>query len=288
MPMRSVISASRRTDLPAFYLPWLLDAIRNRVVHVANPHNRTQVRRVSLDAVDVAWFVFWSRNYSAWLRHREAFSEYKCAFHFTITSGDPLMEPSVPTVDAALRQVEQLAQHYGGERVFWRYDPIIHWRESSGAVRTNHHLDTFGRLARELGTMGVKQCTMSFAQYYAKVRLRMKQRGIAPVEPSDDVKLSIATELRDIATANGISLSSCCSTLPAGVTGIDSAKCIDGSLLTRLGGEPVSVARNATRDGCSCTKSIDIGDYQQQPCAHGCLYCYANPENAARSQSDDR
>jgi hypothetical protein len=288
MPMRSVISASRRTDIPAFYMPWLLDAVRNRAVHVANPYNRTQVRRVSLDPMEVAWFVFWSRNYAALLRHREAFSEYKCAFHFTITSGDPLMEPSVPTVDSALRQTEQLARHYGGERVFWRYDPIVHWRDLNGDMHTNHQLHTFERLANELGAIGVKRCIMSFAQYYAKVRLRLKRQGIVPVAPPDDVKLSITTELRDVATANGISLSSCCSTLPAGVTGVDSAKCIDGRLLTQLGGEPVSVARNATRDGCSCTKSIDIGDYQQQPCAHGCLYCYANPGGATRLHSVDR
>ena len=277
--MRAVISASRRTDLPAFYMPWLLDRLRAGQVEVANPFRREQVRLVSLRPEDVAWFVFWSRNYGAWLRHRQAFAEHRVAFQFTITAGNPLLEPRVPPVERAIRQAEALTRHYGGERVFWRYDPIICWRDADGRVQTNHRGDVFRQLCRELGALGVRQCTVSFAAFYRKVRVRMAQvtPRIEPLDPPTDARRRLACELRDVAGEHGITLAACCTADLLDVPGIAQSRCIDGELLSRLGGERVSCAKAATRAGCGCTASVDIGDYERQPCRYGCLYCYANP-----------
>ena len=57
-----IISASRRTDIPAFYSEWLMNRIRAGTVKVKNPFNPTQVREVSLRPGDVDCFVFWTKN----------------------------------------------------------------------------------------------------------------------------------------------------------------------------------------------------------------------------------
>jgi len=35
--MKTVISASRRTDIPAFYLNWFVDAIKQKSIQIQNP-----------------------------------------------------------------------------------------------------------------------------------------------------------------------------------------------------------------------------------------------------------
>ena len=45
-----IISASRRTDIPAFYSEWLMN------------RNPAQVREVSLHPGDVECFVFWTKD----------------------------------------------------------------------------------------------------------------------------------------------------------------------------------------------------------------------------------
>ena len=42
-----IISASRRTDIPAFYAEWFMRRIRAGYCTVPNPYNRKQVAKVS-------------------------------------------------------------------------------------------------------------------------------------------------------------------------------------------------------------------------------------------------
>jgi hypothetical protein len=93
--MKQVISASRRTDLPAFYMKWLLEKVKNKQVMVPNPFNRKQTRLVSLSPKEVAWFVFWSRNYRKFLQNYQVFLHYQCFFHFTINPSHSLLEPDM-------------------------------------------------------------------------------------------------------------------------------------------------------------------------------------------------
>ncbi len=57
-----IISASRRTDIPAFYSEWFMNRIRAGYCTVPNPFNRSQLSRVSLMRDDVDLIVFWTRN----------------------------------------------------------------------------------------------------------------------------------------------------------------------------------------------------------------------------------
>ena len=56
-----IISASRRTDIPAFYSEWFMRRVEAGFCMVPNPFNAKQVARVSLRPEDVDAIVFWSK-----------------------------------------------------------------------------------------------------------------------------------------------------------------------------------------------------------------------------------
>ena len=57
-----IISASRRTDIPAFHSDWFLNRIKEEIVYVRNPVNYNQISKVSLKKEDVECIVFWTKN----------------------------------------------------------------------------------------------------------------------------------------------------------------------------------------------------------------------------------
>jgi hypothetical protein len=289
LPTR-VISASKRTDIPAFYLPWFLASLRAGYVDVRNPVYRAQpASRVSLAADDVAAVVFWSKNYGVFRRFHEPvddhFGRERLFFQFTINAPSALLEPDVPTTAQALEQVAFLATTYGAERISWRYDPIVQWT-MHGTLCSNYDPVFFAEMCRQMAEFGVSRCFSSFADHYAKFRRRVSRHvpGMALVDPPAGEKQRMGTELAAIAGAHGIALSSCAEPALEDVAGIAKGACIDGALLSRVLGHPITRARSTEqrspgREACGCTHAVDIGDYEAQECGYACLYCYANPNH---------
>lgn len=57
-----IISASRRTDIPAFYSDWFMNRIRAGFFHRVNPFNANQVSAFSLKPEHVDAICFWTKN----------------------------------------------------------------------------------------------------------------------------------------------------------------------------------------------------------------------------------
>ena len=113
--MKLVISASRRTDIPAFYMDWMINAVRTGSVDVQNPFYKNSTYRVDLKPERVEWIVFWSRNYSNFLKHRNYFEAYKLFFHFTILSPHRYLEKNHLSSNRAIQQMERLVYLYGAD-----------------------------------------------------------------------------------------------------------------------------------------------------------------------------
>jgi len=276
--MKTVISASRRTDIPAFYLKPFMESIRRGFIEVSNPFFPKQKRIVSLKREDAHWIVFWSRNYKHFLKDPEFFNDYQLFFHFTILPPSPLEKITLP-FPRTLRQMELLAQHYGGERIVWRYDPLCHWSQEN-EVFSNHDIRLFESLCKEISAFQVRRCYISFVHIYQKYKRRFTRTwpDKKTLELTLSGRLSLVTELKTIAESYGLGIYSCCNSDLLQVPGIQQGRCVDGNQLNAL--DPIqSVSRRKcpTRQGCGCTHSIDIGDYNHQPCFFGCMYCYANP-----------
>ncbi len=275
--MKTVISASRRTDIPAFYLDWFIDRINQGFVEVRNPFYPQNKKRVSLTPDQVEWIVFWSRNYSHFLKKHQFFEAYQLFFHFTIVSPS-ILEKSPMPIARQLNQLEQLVNIYGAQRIIWRYDPLVFWRQGSN-LNTNFSEKEFELLAKTITSLGIKSCTISVAHPYAKFEKRLKNKfsQLTLIEQQDDFVLKTVSKLLDIAQYYQLEIKACCTDFLLKNPNIQKAACIDGHLLNRLSSNKVSQAKTPTRPECACTKSIDIGDYRRQPCYFGCLYCYANP-----------
>ena len=57
-----IISASRRTDIPAAHAEWMFRRLREGFALVRNPMNPRSVSRVSLAREDVDGIVFWTKD----------------------------------------------------------------------------------------------------------------------------------------------------------------------------------------------------------------------------------
>lgn len=276
--MQTIISASRRTDIPAFYLDWFINAIRAGTIEVENPFYPAQKRQISLNPDQVAWIVFWSRNYAKFIRHHQFFEAFNLFFHFTILPQSKLEPVSIP-LKSVLKQMEQLCKLYGPQRIIWRYDPLVFWQEK-GQLRSNHDPKKFSDLCRIMHSLGIQRCYFSFVHPYSKF-LRRFQSAFPEdilIQPEIADQSQIIFEMQETAKSNGIVLYSCCNDTFLQIPGVEKGHCIDGNLLNALDQtQKVSRAKSPSRKDCGCTKSIDIGSYRQHPCSFGCLYCYANP-----------
>jgi DNA repair photolyase len=272
MMMKKVISASRRTDIPAYYADWLIRKIRDGSVRVRNPFNPSQAREVSLKPEEVHSIVLWSKNFYPLFRFLDRFSDYHLFLQFTINDAPPL-EPNVPPLDERLELLGLLVGRLGPERVNWRFDPIVLW---DGGKSNN--LESFPRIAETASRLGLRRCTFSFAHWYRKSVRRARKRDFRYHSPERSEILELTRWLRDAAGARGIELESCCTETALEGDGIRRASCINGRLLSELKGEPADTSPHPSRKGCGCTKSVDIGDYHDQSCLANCVYCYANPK----------
>lgn len=266
---KSVISASRRTDIAAFYSKWFLNRIRAEWCEWRNPFGG-RLRRVSLRPDDVLAIVFWTRHPAPLLPHLEwlASEGYRFYFHVTINGYPRELESHSPPLDRALDAFRRLSDAVSPAFAHWRYDPVL----LGDLTPPEYHLERFGRIAAALeGRTG--RCYFSFVDYYGKTRRNLsKVPGLRFYEPALEEKQRLARELSAIARSRNITMYSCCGDALAG-DGIVKASCVDAGLI----GTPLKSV--PTRPGCGCTASTDIGAYDT--CAFGCTYCYATNSRAA-------
>lgn len=263
-----VISASRRTDLPAYYTPWLLERLREGRCRYRHPFTgRSHEVLLTPDAVRA--IVFWSKNMGPLLPHLDSIARlYPVVCHLTITGYPRLLEPGAPPAEQAIEQALTISGRYGPERVLWRFDPVI----ITPASPWDRIEASFRQIASRLEG-ATSRCYFSFVHLYGTVRRRLARQGIAYVEPSLSERVERSQALAAIAREHGISLLSCCGDdLVQGLVG--KARCVDPEVLVAAGAQAEPPIRPAaTRHECGCYRSTDIGAYGT--CRSGCVFCYA-------------
>jgi hypothetical protein len=269
-----IISASRRTDIPAFYADWFANRLRAGFLLVRNPFNYHQVRRVSLARQDVDAFVFWTRNAAALLPHLPVLDAMEHAYYFqyTITGYPRVLERSVPRLHSAIDTFNRLADLVGPERMVWRYDPIL----LSNLVDADGHKRLFEKIAG-LVRGRTRRVTISFADFYRKTERNLKAvEGLRYEDAvgNPTILSDLAAFMASAAAANGLQIQTCSERLDLSKFGIGHGKCVDDDLLRLVFGIKVDGAKDkGQREECGCVKSVDIGTYNT--CLHGCTYCYA-------------
>ena len=266
-----IVSASYRTDIPAFYARWFLRRLEAGYARVANPYGGGSYE-VSLRPGAVDGFVFWTRNLRPllpFLDQVRALAPF--AVQFTVTGYPRSLEGSVIAPDEAVAQLRELRRRFGARVAVWRYDPIVVTSELDAAA----HATNFATLAAALaGT--VDEVVLSFAHPYRKTSRNLdraaRSHGFSWRDPPADEKRALLTRLAMIATDHDIAPTLC--TQPdLIVPGIGEARCIDARRLSDVAEAPIAARESGNRPGCRCALSRDIGAYDT--CPHGCVYCYA-------------
>jgi len=272
-----IISASRRTDIPAFYTPWFMNRIREGFCTVPNPFNRRQISRISLLPADVDVIIFWTRNPRPLLAHLDELDQrgYSHYFHFTLLDYPRLLDATTPGLAAAVESFRRLSERVGPERIIWRYDPIV----LSNQTGVDFHKCVFANIAGMLRGF-TKRSVISVMDAYRKIQPRLRRlqtQGLLVEEHHGEFPEEVRGLLRfmaEVAAANDIEIQSCAEEMDLRPCGISPGSCIDGQLIERLFGIQVDMHKDPTqREACGCLISKDIGMYDT--CLCGCQYCYA-------------
>ena len=263
-----IISASRRTDIPAFYSDWFLNRIKEGFVDVRNPMNYHQVSRVSLSPDVIDCIVFWSKNPKPMLDRLDELMDYKYYFQFTITPYDTTIEKAVPGMNSMVDTFKTLTDKVGSNRVVWRYDPIL----LTDKIDVQYHLSNFYEIAKSLEGY-TKRCVISFIDLYKKTRQNIARTSIR--EPNESEMHEMASAMCSLALSYGIKVESCAEAIDLSKDGVAHGHCIDKDLIEDIVGYKLSIGKDKNqRKECGCVWSIDIGQYNT--CLHDCVYCYAN------------
>ena len=210
-----IISASRRTDLPARYPEWFMNRLMAGEVLVPNPYNRKKVSRIVLSPDTVDCIVFWSKNpepMRPFLREIDEMG-YRYYFQMTITDYEQDLEPEVPEMAEAMATFLLMSEELGKERMDWRFDPILLTKKYS----KSYHLEKFEMMCEWLHD-ATTRCIVSFVDAY-----RGSPFGELEAEDIED----LASGLGRIAGKYKLPLYSCAEKLDLKRYGIRHGACID-------------------------------------------------------------
>lgn len=270
--LEMIVSASYRTDIPAFYGRWFMNRLELGGCDVLNPYGG-KTYSVSLQPDEVDGFVFWTKNIGPFLHPLREIHRRGLPFviQYTINGYPAALERSVPDAEQSVKLLKQLSNCYGARAMVWRYDPII----ISDLTPPDWHVARFSRLATALRG-ATDEVVVSFAQIYRKTRRNLdaaaRQQGFVWTDPGSGEKEALVLRLAGIAADNGMRLT-ICSQPSLLVNGMAAAKCIDSDRLSDVANRLISAKSKGNRPGCLCSESRDIGAYDS--CPMGCAYCYA-------------
>lgn len=312
MQVPEIVSASRSTDIPAFYADWFFHRLKVGYSAWTNPFNGV-TSYVSYK--NTRFIVFWSKNPRPLLNHLDYLKEREigCYIQYTLNDyEDERLEKGVPPIQERIDTFKRLVDDLGEGRVIWRFDPLM--------LTDTIDIDTLLRKIENIGNQ-LKGYTEKFVFSYAdialyrKVKSNLEKNGINSRDWTEDEMRELAMRLAILNQSWGYTLATCGEKIDLKLYGIEHNHCIDDALIIKLAyhdkvlmdflkvkihpmpspsifgdTEPLPVdaiilpnntyaTRGDNRDKgqrefCACMKSKDIGEYNT--CVHLCEYCYAN------------
>lgn len=273
-----IISASRRTDIPAFYSKWFMNRIREGFLLTKNPFNSKQISTIDLRPKSLEAVVFWTRNPSPLIPYLDELDKlgYNYYFQFTITGYPKILEKNTPQLNESLETFKKLSSKIGSEKVIWRYDPIIF----SNITDLEFHYTNIEKIAKELSCYS-NRMIISFVDLYKKTEKNLRKLEIdglielQEINQTNENFKNICTHISKVAHKYNFEIFSCAESFDLSKFGIKHGKCIDEKLLNELFNLKLNFKKDRNqREECGCMVSKDIGIYNT--CIHGCEYCYAN------------
>ena len=307
MQVPEIVSASRSTDIPAFYADWFFHRLKVGYSAWTNPFNGV---KSYVSYQNTRFIVFWSKNPQPLLNHLDDLKERNIGCYIQYTLNDyerDRLEQGVPPIGQRIDTFKRLVDKLGIGHVIWRFDPLI--------LTDDIGMDTLLSKIESIGDQlqgYTEKLVFSYADIlgYRKVRANLEKIRIPYHEWTEPQMLEFAGRLAELNKKWGYTLATCGEKVDLQQFGIERNHCIDYDLIVRLAhdderlmdfigamikkrgydlfGEPEPLPASAIllpgdryamkdsgqRDACGCLRSKDIGEYNT--CPHRCEYCYAN------------
>ena len=268
-----IISASRRTDIPAYYTEWFMNRIKEGFCTVPNPFNSDQVSFIDLTPENVDLIVFWTRNPATLLKCLDTLDEkgYKYYFQYTINNYPRIYEKYNPSLELSTNTFIEISKRLGTGKVIWRYDPILFTDD----LDKDFHIKNFTHIFSLIGKY-TKRIVVSIVDDYNKTDRRLI--GLNKNYTNDQLLKPYLNDVLfsfvELTKKYGIEIQSCAEEKDFELLGIKHGKCIDDQLILNEFGIDLTYKKDkGQRLACGCTQSKDIG--MNNTCVMGCEYCYA-------------
>lgn len=283
-----IVSASRSTDIPAFYADWFFNRLNKGYAIWQNPFNG---KDSYVSFAQTRFVVFWSKNPKPLIPHLPILKEKGIGFYIQYTLNDydsEQLEPGVPPLTERIEIFKRIVDKHGLGSVVWRFDPLI----LTDKITLELLLQKIATIAKQLNGY-TEKLAFSFADIssYRSVARNLSATGINYNEWDTETMLTFARNLSNMQLP--LQISTCAENINLEKFGIQHNQCIDPKLIARRSthnAELQSFLQNAKPDSgqrklCGCILAKDIGAYNT--CPHLCKYCYANysPQNVINNFS---
>lgn len=306
-----IISASRSTDIPAFFSTWFFNRLERGYCTWINPFNQ-QKQYISFSKCKV--IVFWTKNPKPIIPYINILDKLGIHYYFQVTLNDydkEGLEPNLPPIETRIESFKKLSDIIGQDKIIWRFDPIL----ICSAISPRSILTKVWHIGNQLKS-STRKLVFSFVDIKAYRKVQNNLIKETSLFTKDSVEYGEGTDtqrqeiieglckLREIWKNDGwdLTMATCAESLDLEKYGIEHNRCVDGELMERLFGEDKDLVyylhtgklpepnifgdvseipethKNLKDKGqrklCGCMISKDIGMYNT--CRHFCAYCYAN------------
>lgn len=313
MQVPILVSASRSTDIPAFYADWFFYRLDKAGYSAwTNPFNGV---KSYVSYKNTRFIVFWSKNPEALLRYLPVLERrgIKCYVQYSLNDYEKeALEKNVPPLTRRIDTFKRLVDALGKGHVIWRFDPLM--------LTDRIDVDTLCEKVENIGGQlngYTEKLVFSFADIisYRKVQTNLQKANVNYVDWQEGQMREFARCLSLLNQKWGYELATCGEKIDLTEYGVMKNHCVDDELIIRLAYEDKTLMDylkvklfpmpqpslfgdveplpegaiilpngmyalhgdnrdKGQREFCGCIKSKDIGEYNT--CVHGCEYCYAN------------
>jgi DNA repair photolyase len=288
-----IISASRSTDIPAFYAAEFYNCLKAGYIFWTNPFNGN---KSIIDLRNTKFIVFWTKNPEPILPFLEKIDKMGIAYYFNYTLNNydnEGLEPNLPPLKRRVQIFEHLSDKIGKHKVVWRFDPLILKKGLSNDVL----IDKISALASQIHNYTNKLVISFVDTSYRKVRNNFNKAGFEIEEFDGDRKNSFIEKLFKTMESYGLEIYTCAEKEELNEKFVIKNKCIDEKMILNISSDDKELIdfidglklRHKLKDkgqrkDCNCMISKDIGKYNT--CRFNCIYCYASNSSISISKPD--
>ncbi len=226
-----IISASRSTDIPAFYSEWFMNRLREGYVKWINPFNR-KPQYISFEKARV--IVFWTKDAQPIIPHLKEINRMGINYYFSFTLNNyekEGFEPGVRVLEKRINTFKKLSYKIGKDKVIWRFDPLI----LTDKLSVDDLLNKIYEIGEQISSY-TNKLVISFADIssYSKVQNNLQRKNIYYKEFTPETMEAVAKGLNHINKNWGLDIATCSEEIDLNRYGINKNKCIDDDLMINI------------------------------------------------------